>query len=258
LKKARVLIFVVAYNAADHITKVLSRIPLSIYSDYNSEIMLIDDASIDDTFIKANSYALSHPELKIIVQKNSLNLGYGGNQKLGYNFTLERQFDLVVLLHGDGQYAPEYLDQMIRPIIENKADVVLGSRMLNKGQALKGKMPMYKWIANQFLTFVQNTILGTRFAEFHTGYRAYAADALSSIPFNKNSDYFDFDTDIIIQLIDQKKRFIEIPIPTFYGDEISYVNGIKYGLLILYTTIKSRLVKIGWLSDERFSYSKES
>ena len=115
-------------------------------------------------------------------------------------------------------------------------------------------MPLYKWLGNQVLTTIQNTILGTRLAEFHTGYRAFRVAALQAIPFRENSDYFDFDTEIIIQLLDTGARFREISIPTFYGDEISYVNGFKYAWLILWATLKSRLVKRGWLADLRFDY----
>ena len=143
--------------------------------------------------------------------------GLWGNQKLGYHYAIKHGFDVVVLLHGDGQYAPERLPEMLQPILDNQADVVFGSRMLNKADALRGGMPVYKWVGNQILTFLQNRMLKTKFAEFHTGYRAYSVPALASIPFQFNSNYFDFDTDIIIQMVDTEKRIVEIPIPTYYG-----------------------------------------
>ena len=159
-----------------------------------------------------------------------------------------------MLLHGDGQYAPEHLPAMIAPLLDNTADVVLGSRMINRGDALRGKMPFYKWIGNQILTFCQNRILGSSLAEFHTGYRAFRVSALASIPFERNSNYFDFDTDILIQLMDTGKRFREIPVPTFYGDELSRVNGLRYAALIVRTSIMSRIMKLGIFYDPRFDY----
>ncbi len=250
----RILIFVVTYNADRHIVDTLDRIDRKWLQSITYEILIIDDASHDDTYDQCAAYISRHPDLVITLEQNRENLGYGGNQKLGYTYALEHHFDLVVLLHGDGQYAPEYLDQMVNPIIIDQADVVLGSRMLDKSAALKGNMPMYKWIGNQVLTSIQNLLLGTRLAEFHTGYRAFSVSALRKIPYGKNSDYFDFDTEIIIQLWDTKSRFTEVSIPTFYGDEISYVNGFKYAALILWTTLKSRWVKHGWLKDPRFEY----
>jgi len=167
-------------------------------------------------------------------------------------------FDVVVLLHGDGQYPPEYLEQMILPIIKGKADVTFGSRMLDKIAALHGRMPFYKWVGNQVLTFLQNHILGVHLAEFHTGFRAFRVDALRSIPFGYNSNYFDFDTDIVIQLLDTHNRIHEIPIPVFYGDEVSRVNGFKYGFLILKSSILSRLIRWGIFYNPKFDYLSEN
>ena len=115
-------------------------------------------------------------------------------------------------------------------------------------------MPFYKWVGNQVLTAFQNLVLGSSLAEFHTGYRSFKVSSLEVIPISHNSDYFDFDTEIIIQLLDTNCRILEISIPTFYGDEISYVNGFKYGALIMWATLKSRMVKKAWLRDERFEY----
>ncbi|MHC4186203.1 MAG: methyltransferase domain-containing protein, partial [Planctomycetota bacterium] len=164
----------------------------------------------------------------------------------------------VVLLHGDGQYAPEYLGEMIQPIVTGQADVVFGSRMIRPLQALKGRMPLYKWIGNQILTFIQNRIMKSDLSEFHTGYRAYSAAALRSIPFEYNSDYFDFDTDIIIQLIDTQKRIKETPVPTFYGDEVSRVNGIKYAMRIVRSCVLSKLNKLGVYYHPKFDYEPPS
>ena len=249
---AKILIYVVSYNAVEHIQSTLSRIPIEWLKQYAFEIMIGDDHSTDQTVQKCLAYQKQNQDINITVHSNEENLGYGGNQKVGYHYALKNNFDLVVLLHGDGQYAPEYLDKMILPILNEDCDVVLGSRMKKKLDAIKGGMPIYKWIGNQLLTFVQNKMLNTHLYEFHTGYRAFSVNALSQIPFEINSNYFDFDTEIIIQLTDRKMRFEEIEIPTFYGNEISYVNGFKYAWLIIKATFISRLCAKGWHVDPRF------
>jgi glycosyltransferase involved in cell wall biosynthesis len=254
----RVLVFIVCYNAENFIGDVLRRIPEEVWASplFHAEVLIIDDQSSDQTFYKAQEYARSHPELPITVLYNAKNQGYGGNQKIGYHYAVENGFDAVVLLHGDGQYAPELLPAMIAPLVRGEADVVLGSRMINKRDALKGGMPLYKWVGNQILTAVQNRILGSQLAEFHTGYRAYATSALRAVPFMYNSDYFDFDTDILIQMLDTGQRIREIPIPTFYGDEISRVEGFKYGGLIVRTSLMSRLMRFGIFYHPKFDYER--
>ena len=252
-EKKRVLIFVVSYKAEKFIASVLARIPENIWSNssFEAEVLVIDDESEDRTFQFAQEYVNNTGNPHITVLHNPKNQGYGGNQKIGYNYAIKMNYDVVVLLHGDGQYPPEFLEQMILPLLNGNADVTFGSRMMDKRAALHGGMPLYKWVGNQMLTALQNRILNAHLAEFHTGYRAYRVDALRSIPFEFNSNYFDFDTDIIIQLLDNQKRIVEIPIPTFYGDEVSRVNGFKYGFLILKTTVLSRLMQL-----EHFLQSK--
>ncbi|MFZ4813995.1 MAG: glycosyltransferase [Phototrophicaceae bacterium] len=256
MKKPSVLIFIVSYNAEAFIRSVLDRIPAQVWNnpDYDTEVLIIDDQSKDQTFLRANEWRAQFPALKLTVLYNPVNQGYGGNQKLGYHYAIENGFDAVVLLHGDGQYAPELLDEMIRPILDGKADVVFGSRMVNRFDALRGKMPLYKWVGNQILTGLQNWMLGSHLSEFHTGYRAYSTKSLAGVPFTYNSDYFDFDTDIIIQMLDTHQRIHEIAIPTYYGQEISHVNGWRYGALILVTTLQSRLTPRGLLYDRKFDY----
>jgi 2-polyprenyl-3-methyl-5-hydroxy-6-metoxy-1,4-benzoquinol methylase len=259
-EKKKVLISIVCYNAERTIESVLDRIPQEIWGNENycSEVLIIDDQSFDRTFYKAYEYSKFNPDRPLTVLYNPKSQGYGGNQKIGYCYAIRQGFDAVVLLHGDGQYAPEYLDQMIEPVINNEADTVFGSRMINRINALKGGMPLYKWIGNQILTFIQNRIMKSRLSEFHSGYRAYSVKTLGEIPFEYNSNYFDFDTDIIIQLMDNKKRIKEIPIPTYYGDEISRVNGIKYAFLIVKSCILSRLNKIGLYYQPKFDYYQDS
>ncbi len=170
--KKKVLIFIVCYNAERFITDVLSRIPNEIWhSDvFNTEILIIDDESIDQTFNQAIEYIHHNQDLKITLLHNPKNQGYGGNQKIGYYYAIQNHFDVVVLMHGDGQYPPEFINEIIQPIINEEADVVFGSRMIYKGDALKGNMPLYKWIGNQILTHFQNLILQSNLSEFHTGY----------------------------------------------------------------------------------------
>lgn len=256
--RKRVLIFIVCYNAEQFIGAVLNRIPAEVWQSplYSAEVLISDDQSSDQTFYKARDYAHSHGDLPITVLYQATNQGYGGNQKIGYHYALERGFDAVVLLHGDGQYAPELLPQMIEPLVRGQADVVLGSRMIHKGDALKGRMPFYKWVGNQILTATQNRILGSSLAEFHTGYRAYSTAALAAVPFMENSNYFDFDTDILIQMLDTAQRIREIPIPTFYGDEVSRVDGFRYAGLIVRTSVMSRLMRFGIFYHPKFDYER--
>ena len=232
-------ILIVAYNAQETLTKVLDRIPSDFVKQIDA-ILVCDDASTDDTHKVGLSYQ-SKSQLPLTIVRHEINLGYGGNQKTGYQWALEKNLDLVVLLHGDGQYAPEYLPQMVEPIVSGRADVVFGSRMITQGGARQGGMPLYKFVGNKILTTLQNRLAKVSLTEWHSGYRAYSVAALRKINFLKNSDYFDFDSQIILQMIGARQRIVEIEIPTFYGDEISRVNGIKYGIKILIHTLKFRL-----------------
>lgn len=252
----KILIALVAYNAENHIISVLKRIPDSFLnnSDFTVDILVLDDESKDNTHKLATEYASSNKNKNIKVIRNEVNLGYGGNQKKAYNYAIENNYDAVTLLHGDGQYAPEIIEKINLPIMKEEADCVLGSRMVNKKDALKGGMPLYKWLGNIFLTTTQNILLGVRLAEFHTGYRAYSVAALARIPFESASDDFEFDTDILIQIIDNKFKIKEIAVPTFYGDEICNVKVISYGLKVLRSTILSRLQKIGLIKLDKFNY----
>ncbi len=223
----RIGIMVVAYNATSTLEKTLDRIPAS-FRDQIAEVIVLDDASNDDTVSYGQSWARRGDTPKTLVIRHTKNLGYGGNQKAGYQLAIERGLDIVVLLHGDGQYAPEMLPEMVAPLVRGECDAVFGSRMMTKGAARKGGMPLYKRLGNRILTTFENWMLGTSLTEFHSGYRAYSVQALKDIPFPHNTNDFDFDTQIIIQLVHAGKRIVEIPIPTYYGDEICYVNGMRY------------------------------
>jgi glycosyltransferase involved in cell wall biosynthesis len=252
----RLLIFVVAYNAETTIQKVLSRIPASLHSR-DVEVLIIDDFSNDATFAKGLRYQQRPSAFKITVLRTPENQGYGGNQKLGYRYAIDNGFDIVALIHGDGQYAPEKLPTLLQPLLKNEADGVLGSRMIDKRAARRGGMPLHKWIGNQILTAFQNSMLGTRLSEFHCGYRVYSTKALAQIPFEKNTNDFHFDSEIIIQFVLKKLRLFELPIPTFYGDEICSVNGFRYAWNIFKTTVRARLCGLYLFYDRKFDVKPE-
>ncbi|MEO8875239.1 MAG: bifunctional glycosyltransferase/class I SAM-dependent methyltransferase [Polyangiaceae bacterium] len=248
----RLLIFVIAYKAETTLKWVLERIPKSIFEEYACEILVVDDASTDRTFEIGSEYRDAHPEIPITILRNELNQGYGGNQKVGYTYAIEGGFDFVAMVHGDGQYAPEELPRLVAPLRDGDADAVFGSRMLAQGGALRGGMPLYKFLGNKILTTAQNAMLGTKFSEFHSGYRIYSTKALKAIAFKLNSNNFDFDTEIILQLLNAKKRIVELSIPTYCGDEISRVNGMKYAKDILLATAKNSLHRAGLLYQRKF------
>ena len=235
----RIGILVVAYNAESTIETTLNRIPTEFVHKIDS-ILISDDNSRDLTSEKASGFA-KHSTLPIHVISQPINLGYGGNQKFGYSWAIQNDWDFVVLLHADGQYAPEFLPQIIKPLIDNKAEAVFGSRMINKRSALTGGMPKYKWIGNQILTFIQNKLTNQNLSEWHSGYRAYNVESLKKLNLGSLSNGFRFDTQIILELLAAKQRIIEIPIPTFYGDEVSHVNGLEYAREIIWDTLRHRV-----------------
>ncbi len=250
-EKPRVLIFVVAYEAQATLERVLDRIPDEIFR-YDTEILVIDDSSKDKTFEVGVKYSESKKKYPITILYNEKNQGYGGNQKLGYSYAIKNGFDIVVLLHGDGQYAPECIPTLIAPLLDNTADAVFGSRMVVKGAARKGGMPFYKFVGNKILTKIQNFLLKANLSEFHSGFRVYSVATLSKIPFQYNSNDFHFDTEIIIQLIMGNFKIKELPIPTYYGDEICRVDGIKYAKNVIITTLLSRFHNVNLLYDRKF------
>jgi 2-polyprenyl-3-methyl-5-hydroxy-6-metoxy-1,4-benzoquinol methylase len=255
-RPARIGILVVAYNAATTLAGVLDRIPKPLRSRI-AQVFVCDDASDDSTYLVGLGYKQVDSDLPLTIIRHPRNLGYGGNQKAGYRLAIQHDLDVIVLLHGDGQYAPECLEEIIGPLERAECDAVMGSRMMIKGDARKGGMPLYKYMGNKILTRFENAALGTSLSEFHSGYRAYSVPALASIPFERNSDGFNFDTQIIIQLIDAGKRIVEVPIPTYYGDEICYVDGLKYAKDVTGDVIRYRLSKLGFLSDQLGSVSQD-
>ena len=251
--KPRVLVFIVAYNAEKTIAKVVARIPASLLETYEVDVLIIDDSSGDSTFARSHSVSkdASLP-FRIMALVNPVNQGYGGNQKLGYRYAIEHEYDFVALIHGDGQYAPECLPTLLEPLRNGSAAAVFGSRMLNPADALRGGMPRYKFVGNRILTWIENKLLHAHLSEFHSGYRIYSTQALSAVPFRRNSNDFHFDTEIIIQFLIAGLPIKELPIPTYYGDEICYVNGMKYAANVVRSALQARFQQAGLFYDPKF------
>jgi glycosyltransferase involved in cell wall biosynthesis len=216
----KTIIVIPAYNAEKTIESVFKRIPKKSYD----EIIVVNDGSKDKTSEIVKKY-----KVRLIEHKE--NKGYGGAQKTGFKQALEDGADMIALVHADGQYAPEELPELVKPIRDGEVDVVLGSRVLG-GKMLEGKMPLLKFIGNRFLTFVENLVLRMNISEYHTGYRVYSRKALENIRFDLNSDKYEFDSEILIQCKLKKLKIKEIPIQTYYGEEKSYLNPWTYGLRV--------------------------
>ncbi len=251
-RKQRLLVFVIAYYAESTLRRVLERIPGAVFDAYACEILVVDDASQDRTFAIGREYKQQHPEIRMTVLRNEYNQGYGGNQKVGYAYAIAEGFDVIAMIHGDGQYAPEELPSLLVPLASGEADAVFGSRMMTRFGALRGGMPLYKFIGNRILTAIQNALLGSHLSEFHSGYRIYSVKALAAIPYRLNSNDFHFDTEIIIQLMNAGARIVERSIPTYYGDEICRVNGMRYAKDVLVATLQNAAHRCGFLYQRRF------
>jgi glycosyltransferase involved in cell wall biosynthesis/2-polyprenyl-3-methyl-5-hydroxy-6-metoxy-1,4-benzoquinol methylase len=259
MTKPRLLVLIVAYNAERNIGAVLARVPARLAEEYHVEVLVLDDSSNDLTFEKSREVIRDGAlPFSLHVLFNPVNQGYGGNQKIGYHFAIERGFDFVALVHGDGQYAPECLPELVRPLRDGEADAVFGSRMLEKAAALRGGMPLYKYVGNKILTRFQNRMLGSSLSEFHSGYRVYAVRALKQVPFALNTNDFHFDTEIIVQLMLAGLRIKELPIPTYYGDEICRVNGMKYAWDVTKAVLVARSQQLGLFYDRRFDCAPTS
>lgn len=249
--KKRIGILVVAYNAVNKLDWTLDRIPDEVWRDVE-EVFLFDDCSTDNTYYAAVGYQQTKQRTKLTIRKNQENLGYGGNQKAGYRYAIDRGLDIVVLLHADGQYAPEVLPRLLEPLLTDKADMVFGSRFVDGGNPRSGGMPLYKYVGNRILTSAQNRIVGMNMSEFHSGYRAYSCAALKQVSFELNSSDWHFDTEILIQFHEAGLRIHEEPIPTYYGDEICHVNGIPYAINCVRTSMRYRLHKANAIHEPKY------
>jgi glycosyltransferase involved in cell wall biosynthesis len=240
----KIVIVMPAYNAARTLEETFRAIPPGYYD----EIVVVDDHSRDDTLDRAralNLKAIRHPH----------NVGYGGNQKTCYMEALRDGATIVVMLHPDGQYDPGIIPEMIRPIQEGRADMVLGSRMMRKGAARRGGMPLWKVAANRFLTTAENLALGRRFTECHTGYRAYSRRFLETVPFLRNSNGFVFDTEVIFQAVNFDLPVVEVPVESRYfegASSVGFRQGVVYGLGTLYTAARFLLHHWGIVRSARF------
>lgn len=235
----KVIVVLPAYNAEKTLEKTVNEID----KDLVDEIVIVDDKSTDNTIEEARKIGIEH----IIIHKR--NTGYGGNQKSCYNKALELDGDIIIMVHPDYQYTPLLLPAMISIIGNGVYPVVFGSRILGKG-ALKGGMPMYKYIANRILTLTQNFLLNEKLGEYHTGYRAFSREVLENVNYQKLSDDFIFDNQIIAQIFNKKFEIGEITCPTKYFEEASSINfrrSMKYGFGVLNVSLRYFLNRIGIL-----------
>lgn len=224
-RKQKVVVVMPAYNAE----KTLAKTYKDITPDVVDKIILVDDGSHDKTVEKAK-------KLKIKTFVHPQNRGYGGNQKTCYTMALSEGADIVVMIHPDYQYDSTLTGEIVRPIMEGRFDIMLGSRIRTRKEALKGGMPLYKYLSNRFLTMLENIVLGQNLSEYHTGFRAFNKKVLTKLPFHKFSDDFVFDQDILISAAREGFRMGEIPVPVRYFPEASSINfkrSAKYGLSIL-------------------------
>lgn len=228
--KPKVIVVLPAYQAEKTLEQTVHEIPRHVVD----EIILVDDASSDKTVVVARS-------LNLVVERHPLNKGYGGNQKTCYRLALERQADIVIMLHPDYQYDPKLIPHFVDFIQNGYFDVMLGTRIRTRKEALAGGMPKYKYYSNRILTILENILTGQNLSEWHTGMRAYRRDVLEAINFMKNSDDFVFDSQVLFQIIEQGFRIGEIPVPVRYFEEASSINftrSVRYGVGTLIEALK--------------------
>lgn len=233
----KIIVVLPAYNAASTLESTYNEIPRDIVDD----VLLVDDKSSDDTLAVAKRIGITH------IIEHDTNKGYGGNQKSCYNRALEMGADIIIMLHPDYQYTPKLIPAMAALAGGGVYNVVLGSRILGSG-ALKGGMPIYKYISNRILTFLQNLIIGQKLSEYHTGYRLYSADVMRSVNYNTNSDDYIFDNEILSQIFMKGYEVAEITCPAKYFPEASSINftrSVKYGLGVMRVSLIHRLHKWG-------------
>jgi glycosyltransferase involved in cell wall biosynthesis len=233
----KVVVVMPAYRAAKTLTRTYGEIPFEVVD----EVVLVDDCSSDDTVEVARALGIRH------IIRHDRNRGYGGNQKTCYSRALDLGADIVVMLHPDYQYTPRLLAAMISIVGNGVYPVVFGSRILGGG-ALKGGMPVYKYAANRLLTFCQNLLIGQKLSEYHTGYRAFSRKVLENVPFTKCDDDFIFDNQIVAQIFWRGFDIGEVTCPTKYFEEASSINftrSLKYGLGVLWVSVRYRLAKMG-------------
>jgi len=243
LNGKKILVVLPAYNAERTLEQTYGEIPLDIVD----EVLLVDDGSIDRTVSLAKRLGIQ----TILHEKN---YGYGRSQKSCYQEALRRNADIIIMVHPDYQYTPKLITAMASMIAYDVYDVVLGSRIIG-GKALKGGMPLYKYIANRFLTAFENLILGSKLSEFHTGYRAFSREVLENLPLQKNSDNFVFDNEMLVQIIYFGYGIGEISCPTRYfegASSIGFRKAVKYGVGVVITTLRCLFHRLKLRKDPLF------
>lgn len=238
----KIVVVMPAYNAAQTLQKTYQEVPRDIVDD----VILVDDASGDNTAEVARALGITH------VLRHDKNLGYGGNQKTCYRHALSLEADIVIMVHPDYQYTPKLIRAMASLIAEGVFDCVLGSRILGVG-ALKGGMPVHKYVANRFLTLVQNYLVDYKLSEYHTGYRAFSAEVLNTLPLDLNSNDFIFDNQMLLQIIGHGYAIGEVTCPTRYADDASSIAGlsaVRYGLGVLRESVRYRAGRSGLLRNQ--------
>ncbi|MDB4060622.1 glycosyltransferase family 2 protein [Vicingaceae bacterium] len=244
INNRKVVVVMPAYNASQTLQQTYAEIPFDIVDD----VVVVDDCSNDNTATKAKDLGIKH------VIQHEKNTGYGGNQKTCYKYALNLGADIIIMVHPDYQYTPKLIPSMCYLIANDVYHVVLGSRILGTG-ALKGGMPLHKYIANRILTFIQNILTGAKLSEYHTGYRAFSREALLAINYQENSDNFVFDNQMLSQLIFKGYEIGEVSCPTKYFEEASSINlknSSIYGLGVLKVSLQHRLQKWGLLNGSLY------
>ena len=250
-KGKKIIVVMPAYNAAKTLRKTYDEVMAQEIVDL---VIIVDDKSSDETVNIARELK------KTIIYTHAENIGYGGNQKSCYRLALENKGDIIIMVHPDYQYTPKLIPAMASMIGNGLYDCVLGSRILG-GYALKGGMPLYKYIANRFLTLMENLFTGAKLSEYHTGYRAFSKKLLEKIPFNQNSDDFVFDNQMLAQVLWFEYIIAEVSCPTKYFPEASSINlkrSIRYGFGCIFTAIQFKLAKMNMISPKLFrSFEKK-
>ncbi len=226
----KIVVVIPAYKAAETLPSVIARIPRPVYDGLH-RILVVEDGGANVPRSVSPELQQANPKMEVLFHEH--NRGYGGAQKTGFRRALDIGADVAVLLHADGQYAPEIMERLYTPLVNDEADVVLGSRMKNYGDALKGGMPKYKFIANISLTALENMVYGLHLSEYHSGYMLYSRKTLETVPFEKLSDTFHFDGEMLLVSGKKGLRIADLPIPTHYGDEESHLKPIPYGFEVL-------------------------
>lgn len=225
----KIFVLMPAYNAGATVEKVFARIPAAV-RERVERYVVVNDGSSDDTAAALDRLRTQFPNL--VALRHEVNRGYGGTQKTLISYAVNHGADVGIGLHSDGQYSPESIPDLMAPFDEDTADIVQGSRMLGGG-ALRGNMPLYKFVANKSLTAIENWAFGLRLAEYHSGYMLYSRKAMMAVPFQKLSDSFDFDLEMIVMAKVKGLRIREIAIPTIYADEVSHLRPVQYGMRVL-------------------------